>query len=263
MVDFTKGIYAACVTPFWSNGSIDWPSLRAYFAEVVAGTPDGLAVNTVIGEASALSRSEAIAIVAQARAAAKGVCAVVTGIDTKWGALGETARELSEAGADGFLILAGKTRASIAGTDEFLGITQNSSVASAGKLTIDEASYFEDRKRGCLGAVLGFAALPTSKMAALNRCLDSGDMQKAERLWGDIAPWAEFCAAGDAGGFVTIAKQILYRQRVIARPATRAPIVPPNPELLESIDGFFARHSLDAPENLPPGFILARAASPR
>ncbi|MBN9496194.1 MAG: dihydrodipicolinate synthase family protein [Alphaproteobacteria bacterium] len=263
MFDFTKGIYAACVTPFWSNGSIDWPSLRAYFAEVVAGSPDGLVVNTVLGEAAALSLTEAVDIVARARDAARGVCAVVTGIDTRWGTIGETVQDLSEAGAEGFLISAGGTRASIAGADDLLAVDQLSSLAMSENLTTDEVSFLDDRKRGCLGAVLGFAGLPTSKMVALNRFLDRGDMQQAERLWGEIEPWAKFCATGDAGRFVTIAKQILYRQRVIASATTRAPIAPPNRDLLEAIDGFFVRHRLDKPENLPPGFILARTAMPR
>lgn len=74
--DLSRGVFAACPTPFWRDGSIDWPSLRAYVAEIVAGRPAGVAVNTTIGEASSLSLDEAIEIVDRAKAIAGDKCSV-------------------------------------------------------------------------------------------------------------------------------------------------------------------------------------------
>lgn len=267
--DFSRGVFAACLTPFWRDGSIDWPSLRAYIAEVVAGRPAGVVVNTRIGEASSISLDEATEIVGRAKKIAGDQCAVVSGIEPHWGDGPAAIERLVRAGVDGFLVPAateaggGRTSCArlVSAFDVLLRAKPYAGAVDT-EFTTSESTFLEERVQGRRGIAVGFAALPTAQVVEFDRLVETRDVVKARQIMARLAPWVSFCAAGGHDQFVVRAKLVLYRQGVIACAKTRNPSEDPPAKFISDLDEFFTRHRLDEPINLPPGYILARQRLP-
>jgi 4-hydroxy-tetrahydrodipicolinate synthase len=101
----SSGIIPAPVLPFRENGAIDWDMLDRYIVQVAAGRPRGIAMNMALSEVSSLEISEQLDVIRRVKAALKGNCTLLSGVNvTHTAAAVEHAKRLVDAGAEGLVI---------------------------------------------------------------------------------------------------------------------------------------------------------------
>lgn len=96
----------ALVTPFTSDGEVDWPSVEQLIEDCITQGADGIVVTGTTGETSTLTDPEKIQLVTVAKSVAAGRAKIITG-----GGSNETAHAIQlyqdseKAGADGIMIV--------------------------------------------------------------------------------------------------------------------------------------------------------------
>lgn len=104
-VDLSRGVFAAPVTPFNPDESVDWRSLDSYLAQLVAGGPAGIAMNMAASEGGSLTIDEQLEVIRRTRRAAGSACAVLSGVvAASTSKAGELGKRLVEAGADALVV---------------------------------------------------------------------------------------------------------------------------------------------------------------
>lgn len=96
----------ALVTPFTSDGEVDWPSVEKLIDDCITQGADGIVVTGTTGETSTLTDPEKIQLVKVGKSVAAGRAKIITG-----GGSNETAhaiqlyRDSEAAGADGIMVV--------------------------------------------------------------------------------------------------------------------------------------------------------------
>lgn len=99
-------VLVALVTPFLSDGEVDWSSVEQHVEDCIQSGADGLVVTGTTGETSTLTDSEKLRLVEVAKSVSNGRAKVITG-----GGSNETAHAIElyksseKAGADGVMIV--------------------------------------------------------------------------------------------------------------------------------------------------------------
>ena len=99
-------VLIALVTPFTSDGEVDWPGVERHIDDVITAGADGIVVTGTTGETSTLTDEEKIQLVRVGKAVAAGRATIITG-----GGSNETAHAIElykaseKAGADGALVV--------------------------------------------------------------------------------------------------------------------------------------------------------------
>ena len=99
-------VLVALVTPFTSDGEVDWPAVESHIDSCITAGADGIVVTGTTGETSTLTDPEKIRLVEVGKAVANGRAKIITG-----GGSNETAhaiqlaRQSEKAGADANMIV--------------------------------------------------------------------------------------------------------------------------------------------------------------
>ncbi len=99
-------VLVALVTPFTSDGEVDWSSVEKHIDDVVVAGADGIVVSGTTGETSTLTDPEKVRLVEVGKAVAGGRAKILTG-----GGSNETAHAIelatksARAGADGNMVV--------------------------------------------------------------------------------------------------------------------------------------------------------------
>src|SRR5690606_32463842 len=99
-------VLVALVTPFTSEGEVDWPAVERLIDRVITDGADGIVVTGTTGETSTLTGPEKLRLVEVARSVSNGRAKVITG-----GGSNETAhaielyRASERVGADGIMVV--------------------------------------------------------------------------------------------------------------------------------------------------------------
>ncbi|GAA3596584.1 4-hydroxy-tetrahydrodipicolinate synthase [Klugiella xanthotipulae] len=99
-------VLVALVTPFTSDGEVDWPAVERHMDDVINAGADGIVVAGTTGETSTLTDPEKLRLVEVGKRVADGRAKIITG-----GGSNETAhaielyRASEKAGADGVMIV--------------------------------------------------------------------------------------------------------------------------------------------------------------
>ncbi len=105
MIHF-QGVYTALVTPFNTDGQIDWPALEALVQRQLEAGVAGLVPMGTTGESPTLSNEEHDLIIEKVTQLCKGQCQVIAGTGSNATAAAiRTTRAAAEAGVDGCLIV--------------------------------------------------------------------------------------------------------------------------------------------------------------
>jgi len=92
-----------------------------------------------------------------------------------------------------------------------------------GILTGSDTFIFEAMVMGCDGALIGFAAMCTDLIIAMQKAASSGDLAAAKAVWDRIGPVARHCWRPPIRDFRPRVKEILVMQGLIAHATVRAP----------------------------------------
>ena len=92
-----------------------------------------------------------------------------------------------------------------------------------GVLTGSDTFIFEAMLMGCDGALIGFAALLTGEIVAMQRAAAAGDLSAAKAIWDRIGPVARHCWRPPIRDFRPRVKELLKLQGLIPHAAVRGP----------------------------------------
>lgn len=92
-----------------------------------------------------------------------------------------------------------------------------------GILTGSDTFIFEAMMMGCDGALIGFAAMCTDLIVAMQKAAAAGDLAAAKTVWDRIGPIARYCWRPPIRDFRPRVKEILVMQGLIAHATVRAP----------------------------------------
>ncbi len=99
-------VLVALVTPFASDGEVDWPGVEKHIDDVITAGADGIVVTGTTGETSTLTDPEKVRLVEVGKAVAAGRASILTGGGSNETAHAiELARKSARAGADGNMIV--------------------------------------------------------------------------------------------------------------------------------------------------------------
>lgn len=101
-----KGVFPAVTTQFREDFSVDLEATRKVVAALIADGVSGIVMCGTVGENTALTRSEKIALIEMAVATSAGRVPVISGLAEYTSAFGaEYAREASRVGVDGLMVM--------------------------------------------------------------------------------------------------------------------------------------------------------------